>query len=198
MSPKEFLDRKKFAKKIGEPMEFNRNIGESNPIIYTLFFGSEYFFPDSLVDKTVWEPFAGHTKEGYNNSVEEGRQCGVKVIAYDITPSADNVIKADSTRVCPSVQLDGLFFHPPYHDTKPFSIESGEISYLKGDEYYKAIGSTINMFAARASDDAKVCFVYRPDSNNSDYRIFKMFKAHGFKLHDVKSSYPDYVFLMQR
>lgn len=187
------------AEVLSDNGDYKPELGQTNPKIF-----------DELVDRlfqgnglpVIWEPFAGHVGKSRNHDV--CKEWGVKLIAYDLVPSDQRVIQADSTSEGPSEPIGGMVFHPSYFGAHPFSYDDGEISRIDDEERYRVALGKVIRFAWEAMISggivAAVCRRYRFGGREIklDEWFLDLFQDVGFELKEVWSSEPDLILVLEK
>lgn len=174
--------------------------GECNPAIFARFISML-----SAIEKpaVVWEPFAGHTGVDRNGLFSEKN--GVKRIAHDIEKTGSVMVRdADSTVTGPGEMVTGVFFHPPYFGSCPFSEDPRDISNERTwDGYMSKIRASIGLISKWTKAGGLVCVVAREYTHNKNRILLPdafatEFGNAGFGLTSVYRSEPDVVLIFKR
>jgi len=195
----EYIALRQHAVVLGDAGDYEMAKGQTNPAIF-----------DELVDRmfqadvlpVIWEPFAGHVGRSHSHDVCES--CQMKLISYDIFPSDERVIRADSTRTGAGEPIGGMIFHPPYYGSCPLSKEKGEISLIEDREaYLDALRSVVKFSFEDMVKGGMVCVVCRRYRHGGeDIRLdewfLDIFQEAGFILVEVWSSEPDIILVMEK
>lgn len=178
---------------------YNLYVGEMNPCIL------DAFFERLNGPKTLWEPFAGHTRPNW--TVEYCEKAGHRLIAYDIHPCDERVVKADSTLTGPPESIGGVIFHPPYFTTDPMSGESGEIAVCATlRDYLAAVEAVVVVASAVLESGGIVCSVNRSvhlftEWINVNWNVVDIFLRRGFRLFSgiaIVKSTPDVIVFLEK
>jgi hypothetical protein len=174
--------------------------GESNPSIFEEFVGL-VLATDNL-PAVIWEPFAGHTGPSRNQDFAAG--IDLRLISYDLIPCDKRVIASDSTITGPGMMVGGVFFHPPYFGTAPFSGDKRDLSLIGGwTDYLEALKKTALIIGLMTSDGGLVCAVGRDYRHGGkrirlDLEYLKMFEKEGFEISGVLESEPDVALVFKK
>jgi len=173
--------------------------GEMNPVIFEEFLGEVV---DSDVTPVIWEPFAGHT--GCSRMQNFAEEAEVKLISYDLAPSDERVIKADSTKYGPQEDIGGLLFHPPYFGSSTMSEEKADLSSIEDfQEYVLSLQKIVVLARMSLVSGGLVCAVGRDYRHNGE-RVklsslyMDMFSDSGMSLYQVWLSEPDVVLIFRK
>jgi hypothetical protein len=179
---------------------YDINMAESNPAIFEEFVGD--VLENDALPAVIWEPFAGHTGRSKTQDFSQG--ISLKLVSFDLVPSDDRVVQADSTVTGPGEMVGGVFFHPPYFGTSPLSQDERDISLIsKWDEYVEALKKTVNIASLVTVCGGLVCAIGR-DYRHGGLRIrldkeyLKMFESESFELHSVMESEPDVAIIFRK
>jgi len=166
---------------------------ELNPVIFEEFIG--VVLEKNSLPPVVWEPFAGHT--GRSRTQDFSERIGLKLISFDIKPSDDRVVRADSMVTGPGMMVGGVFFHPPYFGTTPLSDDSHDLSIISNwDKYVDALSKTVRIASLVTVDGGFVCAIGRDYRSGGervrlDLEYLRLFEEDSFEIHSVMESEPD-------
>lgn len=180
---------------------YDLSAGELNPAFFEEFVGD--ILEDESLPAIVWEPFAGHTGRSKTQDFALGID-DFKVISFDLSPSDERVRYADSTKIGPGMIVGGVFFHPPYFGTVPFSKDAGEISTINDwNLYTESLKKTVVIASIVTVYGGLVCAVGR-DYRHSGKRIrldleyVRLFEENSFEIHSVMESEPDVALIFRK
>jgi len=173
---------------------------ESNPVIFEEFVGD--VLENDNLPAVIWEPFAGHT--GRSKNQDFAASIGLKLLSFDLAPSDERVVKADSTVTGPGEAIGGVFFHPPYFGTAPLSSDERDLSLIEGwKDYIEALRKTVQIASLFTVDGGLVCAVgrdyrHRGDRIRLDLEYIRLFEKDWFKIHTVMGSEPDVAMIFKK
>ena len=173
---------------------------ELNPVFFEEFVGNVLGNDD--LPTVIWEPFAGHT--GLSKTQDFAHGISLRLLSFDLEPSDDRVVKADSTVSGPSEMVGGVFFHPPYFGTMPLSRDGRDLSLInKWDEYVVALSKTVRIASLVTVEGGLVCAIGRDYRHGGkrirlDYEYLKMFEKEYFEVESVMESEPDVAIVFRK
>lgn len=173
---------------------------EANPAIFEEFVG--VVLENDALPAVIWEPFAGHT--GRSKTQDFAAGISLKLVSFDLTPSDERVVKADSTVTGPGEKVGGVFFHPPYFGTAPLSHDERDLSLIASwAEYTEALRKTVQIASLMTVDGGLVCAIGRDYRHGGerirlDLEYLRLFEADSFRIHTVMESEPDVAMIFRK
>lgn len=193
MSVNSYIDLRKKAIIMRDDGGHDISLGECHPEFFERLTG--LVLGVNLASEVIWEPFAGHTRESRNQDFSSS--VGLKLVSFDLEPIDDRVQRADSTVEWPHELIGGVFFHPPYFGTRPFSIDRRDLSMIEGwGNYLSLLKKTIVRASSLTVKGGFACAVGRDYRHGGkrirlDLEFLRMFEENSFDLIGVMESVPD-------
>ena len=173
---------------------------ECNPVIFEEFVGT--VLENSDLPAVIWEPFAGHTGRSKNQYF--AYSVSLSLVSFDLEPSDERVIRADSTVCGPGMMVGGVFFHPPYLGTAQLSGDARDISLITDQAVYlEALRKTVRIASLVTANGGAVCAVGR-DYRHGGVRIkldawyLDLFESDSFVIDQVWESEPDVILIFKK
>jgi len=195
MSTNKFIELRRLAEKIKDNSDYDFRNAECNPKIFRKFVGE---IIDRHIDpRIIWEPFAGHTVKSKN--LDFAQSLGVYLVAYDLQPIDDRVLKMDSTVQAPDIEVGGVFYHPPYFGSAPQSDSEEDLSRIEDwKKYVCTLRKSIKLACNVLASNGLVCAIgrdYRVKGNRIrlDLEYVRLFESNGLRLERVMTSEPDVI-----
>ena len=199
MSNNAYIEMRQGATKVINVGGYDIHKAESNPLLFEMLVGEMLVKNLPLV---VWEPFAGHSGSNANQNFAESLGC--QLISFDLEPSDDRVVKADSTVTEPGCELGGVFFHPPYFGSALLSDDSRDISKIKvWEDYLENLCKTVLIIDSWTVSRGLVFAIGRDYQHlgrriRLDQEYLRLFEQHHFKIVNVLKSEPDVVLVFEK
>jgi hypothetical protein len=196
-----YIQKQRDATILREAGNYNRDLGEMNPVIFEEFVG---LVLDNNLPSVIWEPFASNAvpcrTQNFAMSID-----GLTLISFSLKSGDLRVKNLDATLDSPKGYfLGGVLFHPPYFRAQPFSNDRRDIALLDTkEEYLAALRKTINTATIQLAKDGLFCVVcraYRADGQEIrlDLWMLELFDSAGYDLQEVWSSEPDVILIMKK